>query len=109
MLAYYDPKKPILLQRGASNYGLGAVLSHIMEDGIKRPVGFASRIFNAAENNYSLLDKEGTAIMFALKKFHKQIYGRCFVIMTNHITKNDATSRILVNIYKHVVVYNKVQ
>ena len=55
-----------------------------MEDGTERPVGFASRTLSAAEIKYSQLDKEGGAIMFALKKFHKQIYGPCFVIMTDH-------------------------
>ena len=44
----------------------------------------ASRTYNSADRNYSQLDKEGAEIMFVLKKFHKQIYGRCFVIMTNH-------------------------
>ena len=84
MLAHYDPNKPILLQCDASNCGLGAVLSHIMEDCTERPGGFASRTLNAAERNDSQLDKEGAAIMFALKIFHKHIYGRCFVIMTDH-------------------------
>ena len=84
MLAHYDPNKPILLQCDASKCGLGAVLSHIIEDRTERPAGFASKTHNAADINYSQLDKEGAAIMFALKKFHKQIYGRCFVTMTDH-------------------------
>ena len=55
-----------------------------MEDCIERPVRFASRTLNAAEKNYSQLDKEGTAVMFALKKFHKHQYGRSFEIITDH-------------------------
>ena len=42
--AHYDPNKLILLQCDASNYGLDAFLSHIMEDGTECPVGFASTL-----------------------------------------------------------------
>ena len=84
VLAHYDPSKRILLQSDASNYGLGVVLSQVMEDGTERPVGFTSRTLNAAEKNYSQLDKEGAAVMFALKKFHKHLYGRSFEIITDH-------------------------
>ena len=72
MLAQYDPSKRILLQCNAANYGLGVVLSHVMEDVTERPVEFASRTLNAAEK------------MFALKKFHKHLYGRSFEIITDH-------------------------
>ena len=84
VLAHYDANKPILLQDDASNYGIGAAHSHIMEDGIERPVGFGSRTLNAAERNYSQLDKEGAALMFAFKNFHNHINGGCFAIMTDH-------------------------
>ena len=84
VLVHYDPNKRIILQCDASSYGVGAVLSHIMDDGSEHPVGFASRTLNAAERNYSQLDKEAAAIMFVVKKFHKQIYGRRFKIITDH-------------------------
>ena len=84
VLPHNDPSERILLQCDASNYGLGVVLSHVMEDGTERPVGFASRTLNAAEKNYSQLDKEGAAVMFVLKKFHKHMYGRSFEIITDH-------------------------
>ena len=60
------------------------VPTHITEDDTEYPVGFASRTLNAADRNYSQLEKEGAAIMFALKKFHKRLYGRYCVIMTDH-------------------------
>jgi len=55
-----------------------------MPDGSEKPIGFVSRTLNTAEKNYSQLDKEGAAVVFGLKKFHKYIYGRKFDIVTDH-------------------------
>ena len=84
VLVHYDTERPVLVHCDASQYGLGAVLSHIMEDGSERPIGFASRTLSDAEKNYSQLDKEGAAVIFALKKFHKYVFGRDFDIITDH-------------------------
>ena len=70
----------------ASPYGVGTVLSHIMEDGSKRPVAHASRTLSTAERNYGHLDKELLAVVFALKKSHQFLYSRHFKIYTNHKT-----------------------
>ena len=56
-----------------------------MEDGTERPVGFASSSLNAAERFFrSWTRRYVAAILFALKKFNKQLYGRCFVIIPDH-------------------------
>lgn len=55
-----------------------------MEDGSEKPTGFASRTLTAAEKGYSQLDKEGLAIVFAVKHFHQYLYGRVFKIYTDH-------------------------
>ncbi|KAL7874785.1 hypothetical protein SRHO_G00057550 [Serrasalmus rhombeus] len=55
-----------------------------MEDGSEKPIGFASRMLTAAEKEYSQLDKEGLAIVFAVKRFHQYLYGRPFKIHTDH-------------------------
>ena len=80
VLVHYDPNK----HTDASQYRLGAVMSHIMEDGSEHPFGFVSRTMNVAEKNYSQLDKEGAAVIFGLKNFHKYLFGRRFTIVTNH-------------------------
>ena len=38
LLVHYDPSKPLLVACDASLYGIGAVLSHIMDNGDERPV-----------------------------------------------------------------------
>ena len=63
---------------------MGAVLSHVMEDGSERPVAYASRTLSFAEKNYSQLEKEGLAIVFGVTKFHIYLYGRQFIIESDH-------------------------
>ena len=60
-------KKPIILACDALQYGLGAALSHVMDDGKEHPVAYASRTLTPAEKNYSQLKKEGLAIIFGIK------------------------------------------
>ena len=84
LLVHYDSTRPLVVACDASPYGLGAVLSHIMDDGQERPVAYASRTLTSAEKNYSQLEKEALGVVFAVQKFHKYLYGRHFVIESDH-------------------------
>ncbi|CAG2223037.1 unnamed protein product [Mytilus edulis] len=58
VLVHFDPKKKLILACDASPYGLGAVLSHKMDDGSDKPIAYTSRTLTSAEKNYSVLEKE---------------------------------------------------
>ena len=84
LLIHFDPAKELVLTTDASDYGVGEVLSHKMEGGTERPIGYMSRSLNGAERNYSTLEKEALAIIFGVKKFHQFLYGHSFTIKTDH-------------------------
>ena len=84
VVVHFDETKPLILACDASQYGLGAVLSHDMGNGQERPIAFTSRMMNGVEKKYSQLEKEALAIIYGVKKFHNYIYGRFFTIESDH-------------------------
>ncbi|XP_046383599.1 uncharacterized protein K02A2.6-like [Ischnura elegans] len=83
LLVHYNPKYPIVVSADASPYGVGAVLSHLI-DGVEKPVIFASSTLSSAQQNYSQLDREALALIFAVKRFHKYLYGQHFTLVSDH-------------------------
>jgi len=71
VLAHFDDSKPIVLSCDASPFGVGAVLSQILDDGSEHPVAFVSCSLSKAELNYAHIDKEALAIVFGIGKFHQ--------------------------------------
>lgn len=84
VLVHYNPELPLVLAVDSSSYGIGSVLSHRYPNGEERPICFASRTLNSAERAYSQLDKEALAIISGVLKHHQYLYGRPFIIKTDH-------------------------
>ena len=84
LLVHFNDQKPIILACVASPFGIGAVLSHILEDGTEHPVAYPSHSLSPAERRYSHLDKEALAIVFGVGKFHRYIFGRRFLLYSDH-------------------------
>lgn len=83
ILQYPDFTRDFLLTTDASNVAIGAVLSQ-GPIGSDKPVSFASRTLNDSEVNYSTIEKELLAIVWATKYFRPYLFGRKFKILTDH-------------------------
>ena len=84
VLVHYDPKLPVKLDCDASSIGIGAVLSHQMNDGTERPIAFASMSLTRAEQNYSQIEREALSIIWGVKKFQVYLYLKQFTLVTDH-------------------------
>lgn len=84
ILRYPDFSKDFILTCDASNVALGAILSQ-GTIGSDRPIAYASRTLNDSETNYSTIEKELLAIVWATKYFRPYLFGRKFKVITDHM------------------------
>lgn len=84
---------PVRLATDAPPYGIGGVLSHVMEDGTERPIAYASRTLTKAEKAYSQIDKINLTVRKLTSfKWHctkGNATWSCVIASTGHcITRN---------------------
>ena len=77
-------EKTFFLHTDASLLSLGACLTQQGENGVMQPVSYFSRKFKGPELNYSTVEREALAIIAAIKNFHYYLFGRKFVVVTDH-------------------------
>ena len=78
-LCYYDRSKLVTLQCDASLKGLRAC---IIQDG--QPKAFATKSLTDTKRCYANIERELLAIMYGCQKFHTYLYGRIFVVESDH-------------------------
>ena len=83
ILQFPDFSKPFNITTDASNYAIGAVLSQGQPPS-DLPIAYASRCLNSHEINYSTIEKESLAVVWAVKHFRPYVYGKKFRIFTDH-------------------------
>ena len=83
-----------------SDYAMGAVLGQRTEN-IFKAIYYASKTFNEAQENYSTIEKEMMAMVFACEKFRSYTLGSHVIIHTDHaairylMAKKEARPRVI--------------
>lgn len=85
----FNPSADTFVTTDASGTGLGGVLSQISEQGVEVVIAFTSRSLSPCEEKYSVIERETLACVWALEHFRKFIWGKKFVLRSDHkpITK----------------------
>ena len=73
-----------ILQVDASDYGVGAILCQLDNEGQDHPVVFASRKLQPREMKLSTTEKECLAIVWAAETFRYYLFGRKCILQTDH-------------------------
>ena len=76
---FQSTAKQFVVYTDASDVGLGAVLEQN-----NCVIAYASRTLTKSERNYSVIQKECLAIVYATKQFRHYLLGRQFQIQTDH-------------------------
>ena len=82
-LTFFDPKLPTKITCDSSKFGIGATLEQKHEN-VWHAVAFKSRSCTSAEQNYWPLERETLAIVFACSKFNEYLYGKKFMVESDH-------------------------
>lgn len=78
-LRMFDPGKSVTVRCDASPVGCAAVME---QEG--RPVLFISKTLSPAERNYAQIEREALAIVWAIRRLHRYLFGRKFTLVTDN-------------------------
>ena len=101
ILRYPDFENDFLLMTDASGFAIGAVLGQKDDKGTEGVIAFASRSLKTHEKNYSTIEREALAIVFATKQFRHYIWMRKVILLTDQrplvwlMKHKDSSSRLI--------------
>ena len=83
ILARPDFEKEFILDTNASDIAIAAVLSQNI-DGKEHVIAFASKLLSKCERRYCVTSKELLAMVNYVKHFRHYLYGKKFILRTDH-------------------------
>lgn len=84
ILAYYDPRKQIVISSDASSYGIGSCLIQVDKDDNREIVAYISRTMTQTERHYAQIEREALGLTWAAEKFADYITGLRIILETDH-------------------------
>lgn len=83
VLAFPTPNEVFILDTDASNVGVGSVLSQKQGEH-EVVIEYFSKTLSRSERNYCVTRRELLAVVLAVRHFHHYLFGRAFVLRTDH-------------------------
>lgn len=99
-----DFTKKFYVHCDASDFGIGAVLVQLDDNGAERPIAFMSKKLNSSQRNYSVTERECLAAIEAIKRFRCYIELQEFEVITDHsslvwlMKQSDLSGRLVTGI-----------
>ena len=84
VLSYPRYDRDFTLEADVSVLGLGAVLNQVQDNGRQHPVSYTSRALSVPEKNYSIIELETLAVVWAMSHYYHHLYGQKVTVITDH-------------------------
>ena len=87
MLAFPHQTAQFILDTDASDYGVGAVLSQVVEENnelVERPISYYSKTLDKYAKNYCITRKELLAAILGIQHHKAYLWGRHFILRSDH-------------------------
>ena len=86
ILAFPQFDRPFILATDASEHAMGYVLSQLGDDEKEHPIAYGGRALHNHELRWHITDKEGLALVEAVKQYRPYLANTSFTVYTDNIS-----------------------